>query len=252
MSTMSRTATLRTALAAILARVRRRWRLRRALLGAVWFLALAAGVALVAAFSVDAWRFAPEVVTGARIVGWFVIGIAFVFVIAVPLFRRVSDRQLALFAPGVQTVVDQAAWQPTQHEPREAPGQPVEPAARKHAAGQLHRPALAPRQMPFLGFGWLLKKRLNFASCGYDTLEEKQQVMDRAVDEGILYLYKVPNIDGKTDPVTACKLNHEHGLVKDHLAREKDSQTDEDEDTDQEQDHVEAASVSDASDLTDT
>ena len=43
MSAMPGTASLKAELAAILVRVRRRWRLRRALLGAVWFLAAGAG-----------------------------------------------------------------------------------------------------------------------------------------------------------------------------------------------------------------
>ena len=94
------------------------------------------------------------------------------------------------------------------------------------------------RQMPFLGFGWLLKKRLNFASCGYDTLDEKQQVMDRAVDDGLLYLYKVPNIDGKTDPVTACKLNPEHLIVKDILARHKEEPAPDDDEAEDESEHA--------------
>ena len=45
---------LRAELDAILDGVRRRWRLRRALLGAVWFLSAGACVALAAAFAVDA------------------------------------------------------------------------------------------------------------------------------------------------------------------------------------------------------
>jgi hypothetical protein len=90
-------AALRGELAAILRRVRRRRRLRRALLGAVWFLAAGACVALLAAFTVDAWRFAPEVVNGARLVSWFVLAMALVFLVGVPLFQRVSNRRLALY-----------------------------------------------------------------------------------------------------------------------------------------------------------
>ncbi len=97
MSTMSTGSALRAELTTVLDRVRRRWRLRRALLGAVWFLAAGACVALAAAFTVDAWRFAPEVVGGARLVSWFVLVLALVFLVVIPLFQRVSNRRLALY-----------------------------------------------------------------------------------------------------------------------------------------------------------
>ena len=97
MSAMPSTAALKTELAAILARVRRRWRLRRALLGVVGFLALGTAVGLAAAGIVDAWRFAPEVVSGARVAGYVAYIVALLYFIAIPVFQRVSDRRLALY-----------------------------------------------------------------------------------------------------------------------------------------------------------
>jgi hypothetical protein len=94
---MSTTAALKAELAAILVRVRRRWRLRRALLGAVWFLSACVIVGLIAAGIVNAWRFAPEVVGGARIASYLVVAIALLCFIGVPLLKRVSDRRLALY-----------------------------------------------------------------------------------------------------------------------------------------------------------
>ena len=97
MNDMPTTTGLKAELAAILARVRRRWRLRRALLGTVWFLGAGACVGLIAAFTVDAWRFAPEAVTGARIASYLFWTCTLLFFIGIPVFRRVSDRRLALY-----------------------------------------------------------------------------------------------------------------------------------------------------------
>jgi hypothetical protein len=41
--------------------------------------------------------------------------------------------------------------------------------------------------------------------------------MDRAVEEGILTLYKVDNIEEGGDPVTACRLNRDNERVKEFL-----------------------------------
>ncbi len=94
---MPTTRGLKAELAAILVRVRRRWRLQRALLGTVWFLGAGACVGLIAAFTVDAWRFAPQVVTGARIASYLFWACALLFFIGIPAFRRVPDRRLALY-----------------------------------------------------------------------------------------------------------------------------------------------------------
>jgi hypothetical protein len=88
---------LKAELAAILTRVRRRWRLRRALLGSVWFLIAFVAVALLATFTVDAWHFAPDVVTGARVASYLIGAGALLYFIAIPAFQRVSARRLALY-----------------------------------------------------------------------------------------------------------------------------------------------------------
>ena len=97
MKITSTTSRLNAEMATILTRVRRRWRLRRALLGAVWFLSACAGAGLLAAFTVDAWHFAPEVVTGARIASYLVCAGALVFFLGIPFFQRVTDRRIALY-----------------------------------------------------------------------------------------------------------------------------------------------------------
>jgi hypothetical protein len=88
---------LKAEIAAILARVRRRWRLRRALLGTVWFLIAFACVGALAAMVVDTWRFAPDVVTGARITGYLLCAAALFYFVALPIFQRVNARRLALY-----------------------------------------------------------------------------------------------------------------------------------------------------------
>jgi hypothetical protein len=97
MNDMPTTAGLKAELAAILGRVRRRWRWRRALLGTVWFLGVCAFVVLIAAFTVDAWHFAPEIVGGARIASYLLCACALLYFIAIPVFQRVTDRRLALY-----------------------------------------------------------------------------------------------------------------------------------------------------------
>ena len=97
MNTMLTSTELKAGLAAILTRIRRRWRLRRLLLGTFWCLIAFAGVALLAVFTVDAWRFAPEVVTTARIVSYTICAGALLYFVALPLFQRVTDRRLALY-----------------------------------------------------------------------------------------------------------------------------------------------------------
>ena len=97
MNDMPETANLRAEIGAVLARVRRRWRTRRALLGTVWFLAASLGIALTAAATVDAWRFAPEVVAAARIASYVACAAALTVFVVVPLVTRVSDRRLALY-----------------------------------------------------------------------------------------------------------------------------------------------------------
>jgi len=97
MNTVTNTAELKAALSAMLARVRRRWRLRRALLGSVWLVTASAAVALLAAVTVDAWHFAPHVLTTARVVSYALCSAALLTFIGIPIFQRVSDKRLALY-----------------------------------------------------------------------------------------------------------------------------------------------------------
>jgi hypothetical protein len=122
MNAMTTSAALRAELAAILTRVRRRWRLRRALLGTVWFLGASAIVALIAVTTVDGWRFAPEVVTGARIASYLTIAVALLYFIGIPVFQRVSDRRLALYMEEREPSLGMALASATELEDNTADG----------------------------------------------------------------------------------------------------------------------------------
>jgi hypothetical protein len=72
-------------------------------------------------------------------------------------------------------------------------------------------------KMPFVGLGWLVKKKLNAENSGTESSHERQQLLDQAVEEGVVVLHKVENIAEAGDPVTACKLNRDHPLVKEFV-----------------------------------
>ena len=81
----------------IIHQVRRRWRYKLALRGAVGVLGLGVAVLLLSAYGLESWRFSAGSIVGFRIllgvaltalVGWFLVR---------PLMRRVSDEQVALY-----------------------------------------------------------------------------------------------------------------------------------------------------------
>ena len=81
----------------IVGRVRRRWRLRLVLRGAAVMLGAALVVFLVSAFTLDRLAFSPVAVITARVLlAVAVIGLLIGFVL-LPLRRRVSDEQVALY-----------------------------------------------------------------------------------------------------------------------------------------------------------
>lgn len=81
----------------IVHQVRRRWRMKIALRGAAIMLAAALGIFLISAFMVDRMGFSPAAVLTARIVlAVAVVALLFRFLL-LPLRRRVSDEQVALY-----------------------------------------------------------------------------------------------------------------------------------------------------------
>ena len=83
--------------AAILARVRRRWQLRIALRGTAIVLGSGAAAFLLSAFALEVLRFGPLAVLWFRIVAWLAIaGLAYWYLVR-PLRWRVTDEQVALY-----------------------------------------------------------------------------------------------------------------------------------------------------------
>ncbi|MGH9370221.1 MAG: hypothetical protein ACRD15_01680, partial [Vicinamibacterales bacterium] len=77
--------------------VRRRWRMKLALRGAVLVAGLGVAVFVVAAFGLESWRFAPGAIRALRIVlPLAVLGLIGYFFVR-PLLRRVTDEQVALY-----------------------------------------------------------------------------------------------------------------------------------------------------------
>jgi hypothetical protein len=81
----------------IIRAVRSRWRLRILLRGLSITLGAGFLAFLLSAYALDAARFSPGAVTGLRLVTWIVVGVVVVVFLLMPLFRRVTDQQVALY-----------------------------------------------------------------------------------------------------------------------------------------------------------
>ena len=77
--------------------VRKRWRLRLLLRGGAITLGVGFGIFLLSTFGIDRLRFADPAVTAFRIVLWVGVIVLVALFIIRPLFRRVSDQQVALY-----------------------------------------------------------------------------------------------------------------------------------------------------------
>ncbi|HET7550476.1 MAG TPA: DUF4175 family protein [Gemmatimonadaceae bacterium] len=84
-------------LSAAIRNVRNRWRLRLFLSGLTIVLGAALLMLLAGAWVMQHYRFEPSVVTGVRIGSWLVIGAFAVIFLLLPLLRRASDTQVALY-----------------------------------------------------------------------------------------------------------------------------------------------------------
>jgi hypothetical protein len=69
-------------------------------------------------------------------------------------------------------------------------------------------------KMPFVGMRWLKNKVIGPHNVGAETIADKQLLLNRAVDEGLIETYRVGNRDETGDPVTACRLVRENEKVK--------------------------------------
>ncbi|MCA1584240.1 MAG: hypothetical protein LC791_05520 [Acidobacteria bacterium] len=87
----------RTELTAIIKQVRRRWRIKLAMVGLVQWLAAAIVLLLVAAYALETFKFTPEaIVTGRITTGVLLVALAGWFVVR-PQWRQVDDERVALY-----------------------------------------------------------------------------------------------------------------------------------------------------------
>jgi hypothetical protein len=88
------------------------------------------------------------------------------------------------------------------------------------------------QRLPFVGVRYLVNKVLGPHNCGIDDPRIKRDLMNEAVDDGLIEMYTVGNVNDRTDPVTACRLDRENELVLEVLGAESDDGFEDDEDVD--------------------
>lgn len=69
------------------------------------------------------------------------------------------------------------------------------------------------QRLPFVGVRYLVNKVLAPHNCGTDDPRLKRELMNRAVDDGLLEMFPVSNVGDRADPVTACRLDRAHASV---------------------------------------
>ncbi len=69
------------------------------------------------------------------------------------------------------------------------------------------------QRLPFVGVRYLVNKVLAPHNCGISDPHIKRDLINEAVDEGMIEMYTVGNVNERTDPVTACRLDRENPLV---------------------------------------
>src|SRR5690242_11582854 len=81
----------------VIREVRRRWRMRLALRGAIVVVAGAVATLLIASWGLQTARFSPASITGGRIALFTIVAALIALWLIRPLRRRVSDIQVALY-----------------------------------------------------------------------------------------------------------------------------------------------------------
>jgi len=69
------------------------------------------------------------------------------------------------------------------------------------------------QRLPFVGVRYLVNKVLGPHNCGVDDPHIKRDLINEAVDDGLIEMYTVGNVNDRTDPVTACRLDRENEAV---------------------------------------
>jgi hypothetical protein len=69
------------------------------------------------------------------------------------------------------------------------------------------------QRLPFVGVRYLVNKVLAGHNCGTDDPRLKRELINRAVDDGLIEMFPVGNVGDRADPVTACRLDRSNGAV---------------------------------------
>lgn len=75
-------------------------------------------------------------------------------------------------------------------------------------------------RLPFVGVRYLVNKVLAPHNCGIGDPRLKRDLINEAVDQGIIELYAVGNVEERLDPVTACRLDRQNHTVRTVLGAE--------------------------------
>jgi len=85
-------------------------------------------------------------------------------------------------------------------------------------------------RLDFVGVGYLIGKAMGHNAVGPEDIRLRRMLFNKLADEGIVEVYKLENKEAGADPVSACRLNHDHPRVQEILAREDEDGGDDDED----------------------
>jgi hypothetical protein len=69
------------------------------------------------------------------------------------------------------------------------------------------------QRLPFVGVRYLVNKVLAPHNCGSDDPRLKRELINRAVDDGLIEMFPVGNVGDRADPVTACRLDRANTSV---------------------------------------
>ena len=69
------------------------------------------------------------------------------------------------------------------------------------------------QRLPFVGVRYLVNKVLAGHNCGTDDPRLKRELINRAVDDGLIEMFPVGNVGDRADPVTACRLDRSNAAV---------------------------------------
>jgi len=86
------------------------------------------------------------------------------------------------------------------------------------------------KKMQFVAVSFFIRKVMWRLGSHYDDAQ-KQQIFNKAQEEGIIELFERENIDKEAPPVSACKLNREHSLVKAVLEKSAQEEAAQEDDT---------------------